>query len=546
MVDYTTFRVLLDEPARDPQLGFDVYAQSFAEIIEHSDAQFAIGIFGEWGSGKTTLMRAIQAKLADSANIVTVWFNAWRYEREPHLIVPILDTVREALVEWAERNPEPTRGRTAAGAIGRAAKALLAGMSVSANLPGFGLSFDGDKILAELREPAEEAADDPQSFFHAGFRAMREAVAAFAYDDPRTGTAVNRRIVIFVDDLDRCLPSKALQVLESIKVMFDLPGIIFVAGLAQSVIDQAVGDKYKEIDGLDDDGLHGSDYSNKLFQVPFALPRIQTDQLPDYFSALAQTPGLPPDQVKDLTDVVGPHLSYLSGDDTVNPREIKRFINAYTLQVKMLDRKLGPGQLRPEAVLALQAMNFRSEWRGLYELLAEDPVQFREAISQAMADPDPGGLWIGAKKEPLPVSFLGYMGAEGAGLLEVEDLGPYVTSAEFTRSTDPAISKAQSALREVRRAVGTLAASEDLDSETASLFKKAVDQLGSRSPSGGGRLVQGFRHRVEDLHGAAGQLNPDGWAERRAGWLEATVAPLAEIAQVLSELRRRATVGNAS
>jgi len=418
---------------------------------------------------------------------------------------------------------------------------------MSANLPGLGISFDGDKILAELREPAEEAADDPQSFFHAGFRALSEAVASFAYDGPRTGTAVNRRIVIFVDDLDRCLPSNALQVLESIKVMFDLPGIIFVVGLAQSVIDQAVGLKYKEIDGLEDSGLHGSDYSKKLFQVPFALPRIQTDQLPEYFAALVQTPGLPPDQVEDLTNVVGPHLSYLSGDDTVNPREIKRFINAYTLQAKMLDQKLGPGQLRPEAVLALQAMNFRSEWRGLYELLAEDPAQFREAIRQAMADPDPGGLWIGAEKEPLPVSFLGYVGAEGAALLEVEDLGPYVTSAEFTRSTDPAIPKAQSALREVRRVLGILSSEVTLNSETASLFLKAVEQLGSLALSGEGKLVQGFQQRSEDLRRAASQLNPDNWATVKADWLAATVAPVEDIAQALSELRRRTqNVGSAA
>jgi predicted KAP-like P-loop ATPase len=62
-----------------------------------SSPQFAIGIFGGWGSGKTTLMRAIEDKL-DSSRAVSVQFSAWRYEKEEHLIVPLLDTIREALV----------------------------------------------------------------------------------------------------------------------------------------------------------------------------------------------------------------------------------------------------------------------------------------------------------------------------------------------------------------------------------------------------------------------------------------------------------------
>ena len=97
------YRILLDEPAERPALRFDEYARAFAGIIRQSGPRFAVGIFGDWGSGKTTLMRAIQHSLEDDQTVVTLWFNAWRYEREPHLIVPLLDTLREELVAWAER-----------------------------------------------------------------------------------------------------------------------------------------------------------------------------------------------------------------------------------------------------------------------------------------------------------------------------------------------------------------------------------------------------------------------------------------------------------
>lgn len=97
---YESFHILIDDPSPSPALGFDDYAASLAEIARLSRPQFAVGIFGAWGSGKTTLMRAIESDLKSHDEVVNVWFNAWRYEREEHLIVPLLDTIREELLSW--------------------------------------------------------------------------------------------------------------------------------------------------------------------------------------------------------------------------------------------------------------------------------------------------------------------------------------------------------------------------------------------------------------------------------------------------------------
>src|ERR1043166_2948298 len=95
------YKLLLEVPSKQPALGFSTTAQALARIVMESDPQFAIGIFGGWGSGKTTLMRAIEGDL-DSTHAIPVQFSAWRYEKEEHLIVPLLDTIREALVVWSE------------------------------------------------------------------------------------------------------------------------------------------------------------------------------------------------------------------------------------------------------------------------------------------------------------------------------------------------------------------------------------------------------------------------------------------------------------
>src|SRR5205814_1871326 len=112
--------------------------------------QFAIGIFGDWGSGKTTLMRAIERELQKHRDVVCVWFNAWRYEREPDLIVPMLDTLREQLADWATHRrskDDRDRAKRVSSAVGRAARALMAGTTIKAGVPAVGIEFDPGQVM---------------------------------------------------------------------------------------------------------------------------------------------------------------------------------------------------------------------------------------------------------------------------------------------------------------------------------------------------------------------------------------------------------------
>src|SRR5689334_10365787 len=115
MPDYSTYQILLDTPSCEPAIGFKEQAEQFAQLIRESTPRFAIGIFASWGSGKTTLMNAIRDDLAEqsevSRDVNLVEFNAWRYERESHLMVPLLDTIRAALEDWeqAEVRSERTK-----------------------------------------------------------------------------------------------------------------------------------------------------------------------------------------------------------------------------------------------------------------------------------------------------------------------------------------------------------------------------------------------------------------------------------------------------
>src|SRR6266700_2951662 len=142
--------IVLDVPAENPTLRFDQIAHALATIVQTSPPRFAIGVFGGWGSGKSTLMDEIQRLLVGRGTIV-VQFNAWRYEREPHLIVPLLDTIRAGLAAWANRHGAGANAekiRAIARRVGRVVRALVRATSVDIGVPGaVSISVDPGKAL---------------------------------------------------------------------------------------------------------------------------------------------------------------------------------------------------------------------------------------------------------------------------------------------------------------------------------------------------------------------------------------------------------------
>lgn len=92
-------RLLLDTPEKETIFGFDEYASALASAIIGTDPHFTIGIFGKWGSGKTTLLRKVETILNDchSEKVLTVFFDAWRFQHEDHMLLPILDSISYSL-----------------------------------------------------------------------------------------------------------------------------------------------------------------------------------------------------------------------------------------------------------------------------------------------------------------------------------------------------------------------------------------------------------------------------------------------------------------
>lgn len=336
---YATPNAYTDLPLLEPgyenepaHFRFHEYSLTFARMIAATATRtpLVLGISGKWGSGKTTLLRLIRQKLDSSQHLEknlsqvafvgktedkaefrrcrTVWFNAWKYADEESLLAALIrvilqemasdDGLKGKLKAWAaEKNQE--RYDVIA--------TFLSAFSFKFGKVDFGIDIEKYKKDAPFK--AHTAFFD---HFNLAFQQLLALWVHGSFDekaiDPQLGI-----LAVFIDDLDRCLPAKTLQVLEAVKLFLDKPGVAFVIGADEDVIRKAVEAHYQNEKILGEDAR---DYLEKIFQVRFGLPPLRAADADAYMKTGLQ---LPQDRQTSIDQV-------LAGTDT-NPRRIKTTLN---------------------------------------------------------------------------------------------------------------------------------------------------------------------------------------------------------------------------
>jgi hypothetical protein len=311
---------------KDP-LGHDTYARTLWTRIQAAlnkdqnsqplgDDPLVVGIFGEWGAGKSHLLGLIK-KMADQqlevqrkqrlidegfSLTVPVFFQPWKYEHEEHLHVPLLMHVFEAFKEAVKRAQTPSEHwlQSLENMWHKIAPHLPAGVKLFEKLlvDSVGVSISADQAKWGLktlnwlskrsnRSTRHSSLADQYKFSGDGhyYRHIQEALKAVTrpslHPEMLQGLklicnpAIN--FVIFIDDLDRCLPEKAVQTLELIKTVFNVESFAFVLALDSEVIERGIGHRYREYklqDKKPEMPITGFEYLEKIVHLPFSLPAI--------------------------------------------------------------------------------------------------------------------------------------------------------------------------------------------------------------------------------------------------------------------------------
>jgi formylglycine-generating enzyme required for sulfatase activity len=421
--------ILDDLPTQTDALDFDPYVATLADIIASPATRtpLTIGVFGTWGSGKTSLMRMMRDKLPP--NFRVAWFDAWKYEKEATLwralLLCVLDALKGAVPENKPEDLETLSDletalyqpvdREKVGGVTIDWGKLGAGVGEGAVQIGLAFLPGGNvlnDLIKELRkaDKSEEAISKIVTAIHRQRAQIHiQQVQFLEQFHERFNALVDEyiqkkklRLVVFVDDLDRCLPEKAVEVLEAIKLFVDVPGCVFVLGLDQSVIARGIEIKYREFgNALGAEGeaqkrlvIDGARYLEKIIQLPFQIPPIERSDLADFVTKLvADWPH--PDCPMIFAEGLGE-----------NPRQVKRTVNVFLLLWRLAEKRAAKlqGQIKPIRLAKIVAI--QHVYPELYEVLKETPRLLRELEDYYRAEtpsaaelPSPSGRGAGGEGE---------------------------------------------------------------------------------------------------------------------------------------------------
>jgi len=271
--------LFLDNPVETDTLGLIDLAHTIAGVAIGNPGPMTVGIFGGWGQGKTSVLRVAQKLLSDSnsddVKVATVWFNAWQHEREDHPLFPLIAAVVEGLERLSiQENKLELKEKWSKVSI--SLRALSRGMKFSGKvgipLVGeVGVEFDSEKaLLAEELLGKQSHPLLSELLYHQAFTSLERVMNEY-HEKEKSTSQHHSNIVVFIDDLDRCNPERALHLLEGIKLILSQPGFIFVMAVDRSVIEDYLEYLY-ESTYHSKDATRGRRYLDKMVQLALPLP----------------------------------------------------------------------------------------------------------------------------------------------------------------------------------------------------------------------------------------------------------------------------------
>ena len=277
----------LDDPVGDPAedlLNRDAFAATLARLIDGAGAaSFRLGVFGDWGEGKTSVLRLMERHLRASGH-ACVWFTPW--------VAPTVEVGWIALLGAIAAELHLTRGALHAGTTARALTARAVPGSdlawklrlaqnaladplreVAQALPreGGNAGYDGDEqttaapaAVSDERDAPRPAAGAPASGVDASDDDMGEGWRRLL--DAIYGALVGRRLVVFVDDLDRTDAALVPKLLLTLREVLDLPGFVYVVAVSPQIVGEGLRTVHQ---GWAEAGR----FLEKIVEVPTFVPQ---------------------------------------------------------------------------------------------------------------------------------------------------------------------------------------------------------------------------------------------------------------------------------
>jgi hypothetical protein len=378
--------LLADNETKFDLLNNEALARTIVGLIgEHPESAVTVGVHGDWGAGKSSVLEMIEGSLAGTDDILCIKFNAWRFQGLEDAKIALIEGVVTQLIE--KRSLMTKAGDAVMDVVkrldwlkvarvgGGLAFTAMSGLpspdqigTVVGTVKGFFADpkkhLDKDEI-EKVVKGAEGLLKEKQS------RRIPEEVEEFrkAFDELLRRAGL-KQLVVLIDDLDRCLPEPAIETLEAMRLFVMMDRTAFVIAADEAMIEYSVRKHFPDLPDTTGPRDYARNYLEKLIQVPFRIPslgvvetRIYVTLLmvgaklgegDEHFRALVKTAS---DALKKPWDptgfegtavqaALGPKAATVADDLVLteqivpllasgtsgNPRQIKRFLNSLLLR----------------------------------------------------------------------------------------------------------------------------------------------------------------------------------------------------------------------
>ena len=310
-----------DQPIRGVEsdlLESEKYANALSSFILESDTPLTIGMQGEWGTGKTSLMYLIKEKLdsfsEENYAIATSWVNTWEYsmfkgvdQTTPAVLKGMLEKLKESCGDnWTLTDDVENKIRKVGSFLGNVANQIVSkqtGVDVK-NAVG----VKSAKLFADIAQIKSD---------------IKDVISALLSDDKNP----YKKVVFFIDDLDRINPKDAVEVLESLKNIFDIHSCIFILAIDYEVVVKGLEDKFGK--KTNENEREFRSFFDKIIQVPFSMP-TGAYNIENFLDKKLHDLGIIIDK-----DILPKYVKVVSNTVGFNPRSLKRYLNTFSLLRKI-------------------------------------------------------------------------------------------------------------------------------------------------------------------------------------------------------------------
>lgn len=290
--------------------------------------------------------------------IVPVMFNAWRFEKEEHLIIPLLKTLYYELKNLENRTKFEKATESIQNLFKETISSVMDGLkaiiysvteaTASVDVPLIGsieVKVDpnsGENFRKEQNKKREEQeksrnySSKYESIYFDIIEQLKALSSPNVAKESHDGVSLSYELkfLFLIDDLDRCLPENTVKMLESIKLFLDIENCAFVMAVDREIVELGVEHHYKAYREFNQElPITGNEYLEKMITLPFSLPFIQKEDIRTFIiEEYSESELALEDNSNDILNLIVDTVPLI-------PRKIIRTLDLYSYKLD-LDKKL--------------------------------------------------------------------------------------------------------------------------------------------------------------------------------------------------------------